>query len=966
MLPSAGRLFGRQTELTRLSAVAGIETGQPAGMVVLGGDAGIGKSRLAAELAATAAKGGWLTLTVHCVGLSGTTMAYLPFLELISRAEALVPQVVDAVAQRHPALTQLSGAGEPEDAGPTSGRKTMVAEAVYALLVALGAARPTLLIVEDVHWADSSTRELLTVLLTRGFPTALALVVTYRSDDLHRRHPLHETLPIWARSSQVQHLELRPLPDAAVREVIEELPEVRLDQATADTVVERAAGNPFFAEELAVSAASGYGTSGSLSRVLQARVEALGGDAREVSRMVALGSGRTSHELLRLLLELPDDRLRSAIDEAVDRHVLVADEHGYDLRHSVLAETIADSLLPGERRRLHRRFAHVLSGNAGLAPDAELARHAAASGDRLTAVAASRRAAAHAMAVGGPSDALAHLERALDLTSEDEPERNLLILKAAEAAWAAGDPLRCTRLLRDGLEHPVSDQDPALEAELLAAYVTAMRVLDLPFDGLAMTTRALDLVGGGNDEVLLRVRVAHVQQLVDARRLREAVAWGDEAIALAERLGRRRELTEVRVILTRVVEELDDLDAAEEYLAHVLSKIPPDDPICIRVHYMRGASRHRRGDLAGALERYREGAQLARRLNREQSPWGLECHVQAALVAYELGHWDEAANLLKRRGLAQPGRAMMDAAGLSVAAGRGIGDADRIRGLREWWPLDTLVAVLTTSFGIDLLAHTGDFDAVLDLAQDANQVIYESWGPSQAAIRIAALVAGQTATCYARIGTSQRQRSGLVLNQLRGHLEAVLGEALDDPTAFGRLSSAFAPTNRESWMWLVRLRAELARLDWEQDAFAGDPAALVALWQDAMDVAADYGHVYETARARVRLAAAQRLAGDETGARATLRLAHDAAAGLGAQPLLIEALAVFPKGVTLSDVAAITPREREVLTLLARGLTNGQIGHRLHISTKTVSVHVSNLLAKLGAAGRTEAAARARERGLVK
>jgi DNA-binding CsgD family transcriptional regulator len=177
-------------------------------------------------------------------------------------------------------------------------------------------------------------------------------------------------------------------------------------------------------------------------------------------------------------------------------------------------------------------------------------------------------------------------------------------------------------------------------------------------------------------------------------------------------------------------------------------------------------------------------------------------------------------------------------------------------------------------------------------------------------------------------------------------------------------AASLEDTSRETWAWTARLEAEVLRLRRVAD-LDNPPAAadLVEAWRVSVRAFERYGHVFETARSQARLASALRAAGDDAGSREAAERARETAVRLEAKPLLTELDEVRP-GSSASG-ADLTPRELEVLALLARGLTNGQIGKQLYISTKTVSVHVSNLLAKLGAAGRTQAAAIAHRRGLV-
>ena len=254
----------------------------------------------------------------------------------------------------------------------------------------------------------------------------------------------------------------------------------------------------------------------------------------------------------------------------------------------------------------------------------------------------------------------------------------------------------------------------------------------------------------------------------------------------------------------------------------------------------------------------------------------------------------------------------------------------------------------------------------------------------QALVRIAALVTGQSAGLIASAAVSEAEGRRLVvaseelLERARSVVQRVFERlttdecsAADTADETGRVRTrleAIRPSNRETWAWMLRAEAEALRLRTVAGgggtAERPDPAELVRAWESSVAAFSELGHPYEVARSRARLAVALRAAERLEEARAVADLARETVTRLRARPLLVE-LDALDAEAAAEDDSHLTPREREVLALVARGLSNGQIGKQLYISTKTVSVHVSNLLAKLDAASRTEAAAIARERGLV-
>ncbi|MDQ6641006.1 MAG: AAA family ATPase, partial [Actinomycetota bacterium] len=391
---------------------AGIEVERA---VVLAGDAGVGKTRLLTELRDVAFTEGWQVVAGHCLDFGDSALPFLPFSEIIGRLVTDSPSLVDTVAERHPALGRLRPGrrllSDHEPADVTAALDSAVDrgalyDAVHALLDAAGAMRPLLLVVEDTHWADRSTRDLLSFLFSRPFSSSVALVASYRSDDLHRRHPLRRTVAEWARIPGVGRVQLARLPSEDVRALVHQLHPAPLTEADLSGIIRRADGNAFFVEELVGASALPGSLPDDLAELLLVRLDQLGDEAQLVVRCAAVAGRRIGHDLLIAAAGVDATTLEIGLRDAIGHNVLVhSGGDSYAFRHALLAEAVYDDLLPGERVRLHAAFATALGEGSALGTAAELARHARVARDLVTALNASVRAGDEAMSVGGPEEA---------------------------------------------------------------------------------------------------------------------------------------------------------------------------------------------------------------------------------------------------------------------------------------------------------------------------------------------------------------------------------------------------------------------------------------------------------------------------------------------------------------------------------------------------------------------------------
>src|SRR3954453_15092561 len=318
-------LVGRDAELEQLSSRLGISASagpSDRAAVLLAGDAGVGKTRLLTELRDKAVAERWLVVAGHSLDFADSALPYLPFSEITGRIARELPDLFDEVAARHPALMRLlpgqrmlSQATDPES---VPADQAALFEAVHALAEAVGAFQPVLLVVEDLHWADQSTCDLMSFLFGRGFEGPVSLIGSYRSDDLPRRHPLRRLVAVWARMSGVERVQVDPLGTADVRRLVAQLHPDPLPEERVRDIVGRAEGNAFFVEEIVGAARDRTGrVPEDLAELLLVRLESLDVDAVTVVRAAAVAGRRVSHAALSAVVSLEPARLDQAVRDAV-------------------------------------------------------------------------------------------------------------------------------------------------------------------------------------------------------------------------------------------------------------------------------------------------------------------------------------------------------------------------------------------------------------------------------------------------------------------------------------------------------------------------------------------------------------------------------------------------------------------------------------------------------------------------
>ena len=473
---TTGRFVGRTQELARLhQLLARAADGQPL-LALLGGEAGVGKTRLVEQLAAAAQGQGARVLRGGCVPLGEEGLPFAPVIEALrGLADQLDPAELQAVAgPARPELGRLlpdlpwGGEAAAANAGASQAAQGQLFERLLGVVQRLAAtAPPLLLVLEDMHWADRSTHDLLAYLATYLRAQPVLVVVTFRSDELHRLHPLRRLLGVLGRNRRAQRLELPRFTRAEVAEQLAGLLGTDPPTRLVEDVYARSEGNPFFAEEL-VLAGNGGGPRAlppSLQEVLLTRVVRLGSDTQRLLRVAAAAGPGATQPLLAAVADMDEAELLDGLHEAVDQQLLRPDPggDGYLFRHALLAEAVYAELLAGERISLHAALAAALeAGIEGEGPPASraarLAYHWAAAGDQPRALTARLQAAAAAEQMHAFAEAQLQLERVLGLWDQvSDPaeragmDRVRLLSRCAEAAYAAGDPARAAELVRQAL-----------------------------------------------------------------------------------------------------------------------------------------------------------------------------------------------------------------------------------------------------------------------------------------------------------------------------------------------------------------------------------------------------------------------------------------------------------------------------------------------------------------------------------
>ena len=977
---SSPAFVGRGDELAAVSAALARADAGEARAAFIGGESGVGKTRFVTELARQRAASSMRFLVGGCVDMGGSELPYAPLLgALQSLVRDTEPRVLDELvgpgrSELGRLLPELQSGGAPSETVDPLAQGRLF----QALLGLFARAAPVVLVIEDLHWADPSTRGFLSFLVRNIARERLLLVATYRSDELHRRHPLRQFLAEVERMPVVERLELAPFTRRELAAQLGAILDAAPNPALVDELFARSQGNAFFAEELL--AASGQDgvqrLPESLRDALTLRVERLSAPARQLARSAAVAGSVVGHRLLVATAGLGDAELAEALREAIENNVLVQDpsSESYAFRHELLREAVYDEVLPGERVALHAKLARALEDDPGLAVGAygaaaQRAMHWSAAHELPAALAATVQAGTEAEQVWSFAEANSHFEHGIELwagvVAEQRPEGLTLIellARAAEAAYLSGQNQRALTLTRSTLEQLDPAEEPVacgLAHARLARYLLAEADL---LDALAEYRAAAELLPQEPSSARAAILAGEAHILMLQGDALQARGPCEEAIRIAREVGAVEAECDALNTLGAVLTMLGAAEEGIEVLRNgqqLAAEFGAHQEL-LRAYVNLGQALDDAGRLPEAAEIAREGWE---RLRSRVGSAAAFLAAEAGLRLTRLGRWHEALAVLEEAAEmagSNVGTGLVVAALAWIEALRG--EVDRAiahvesatlvpsTGRVYWYALARPKAELALACG-----HPEELRQAIDPAE----LTRAHYPPFLVPVLVLALRAEAELAEKARVGGDRAAE-----NEAVRRAEALLTRART-LTAADVWPVGSGPVETLLEVELCELEAKRAR----GEASAEDWAADAARWEAL-------GRPHRAAYARVREAEAA-LIGDLPRVRVVdaLASARATAARLGARPLLKEIETLSRKARVRTgqedqsaipdEVAGLTARELDVLQLIAEGRTNPEIGKALYMSPKTASVHVSRILSKLDVKTRTEAAGVAHHLGLL-
>jgi DNA-binding CsgD family transcriptional regulator len=990
-------LIGRERELARLRAAMAANVR----LLLVSGDAGVGKTRFTSEGMACAAAQGVVAVRGECLPLAGT-LPLLPIAAALSELAgidegtlldaalaAAPPYVRDEVARLLPRLGSGDGpaGGGLEEAWQRARLFSALAEFLEAVATTSGSSVG--LLVEDVHWADSTTLDCLTFLAYTGRQAPVTVVATCRGDEARVAEHAAEWLARIRADAGVQEIRLGPLPRPEADDLAAALAGGPVPPGVAEKLYARAEGNPFFTEQLVAAALDGArgaalsvpdGLPARLSEVLAARARRCDDAARTVLAALAVAGRPLGEPMLGTITGLAPEAVRGGLRELTESRLL-ADDTAQETsrpRHALLAEAMAGRLLPGERAGLHERVAAALAAAGDDELAAEVAGHWQAAGLADEELPARFAAAGAAERVCGYAEAAAHYLRAIELCdtlpAANQDDLPGLYLRAIGALNWSGASVRASALAEEAYQRFAGHTDPAVAAAVRHRAAFG-RILVTPDTGFDLMQEALRLYAkappsAGQAEAWVEFGDGFLRMVQSP--LEDIHAAVQRGLEHAEATGASGVIARARVSLAGNAFRLGRIEEGHALLQQCRAEARATQSATLTVLVARSESY-----ALNRLARFDQAAEVALSGLEHVRQAGLEGSGHAAILALH------ASDALLARGRTGEAAALVDPLTTGPpdldhwAVHEARAEIDLLRG-------ETNAAIQRRRMLAAIVAASPAFAALGDRAREHAQRAAEL-----------AVWAGRPADALAEARRALRRFTNPDRTIFCGRLLAIgmracadlaeRGHARGDgpAVAAARASADGLASWAEEQMggipfaehpFVALIPAERATWDAERTRGAGssDPDS----WSRAARAWQEAGCPHRAGYAWWRHAEAQLDCGRRAPATDALRAA--AAAADGHVPLLTQVSALAKRAriplqpaVPARPLAparapyGLTERELAALRLLAAGNTNAQIAAALYISPSTASVHVTSILRKLGVSGRVQAAALAERAGLL-
>ena len=982
-LSDRSRFVGRRAELGRaFEALSRAGEGQ-SGLLAVMGEAGVGKSRFVREIRRRAQAEGWWAFVGRCVELEVGQLPYGPVVEgLRALHELELTMPPPAGFEQDFGLRELFGADQAGGPGADHGQgRLRVFGVVLERIVQASRHRPLLIVLEDVHWADSSTLDLLQFLALNLRRQRVLVVLTYRFESDIGARRLDPVLGELFRLASTTTIDLPRFDRDDLGRLAAGVLGREVEPELLDRLAEKSDGNAFFAEELLYwpQFVSGGALPPHLSVVIHARLARLSDDALAVVRAAATIGREASDELLAEVCGLSEDAMAQALRIAVTAGVLVAGASGgYTFRHWLAKDVVYKDLLSAARP-LHRAVAAALARDVSAAEFepatmAEIAAHWFIGGDLPAALAAAIQAGRLASGVHAYAEAAGQFDQAVRLWEQvpagerpAEPDHAELLQLAAEAARWIGEQDRAVELCRRAVVELEAANLGEAGAERMVELLERLGRYEWEAGdserSLGEYERARRMLrSDAHSRVAARVLAGQAHMLNLRGRFQDSLKVAEQAAQLAHELGAVGEESHALCTIGSSLGMLGDTAGSERALRRALElarQVDSMEDICRAITNLSDIL-----DFSGQLEESaivaRKGYQMTVDHRMELNAGGVMLG-NAVSALRRLGRWAESSELAETAvdrapaGIAPPLHVSLG----YIALARG----DLPTARRHAAAVDLLCARNTDpqsagpmrAFRADMALAEYDLDAALD-SVDAGLALLGGSEEEHIIVKLCAIALRGLAD-HGGARPAGRRGAGEYLDLAEDALATQIGRGARSPEAAADLATG---------------RAEHARA-------AGTPAP--ELWQDAVERYAALSEPYPQAYARYRLA--ESLAGamrTRVAAATESETAHAEAVRLGAVPLAadIEAFRrrhslhlvnppAAPEPSPLEKELArfgLTPRERQVLELLVAGSSNRLIGRELEMSEKTASVHVSNVLRKLSVTNRTQAATLGRSLGI--